>query len=244
MNAIHPETSVRIWTELGEAGARRGAERGDTVIVIDALRASTTIPTALQAGAIQVIPVLTVEQANAYLDDPTCVIAGERGGSKVAGFSFGNSPTEIWTHRRQIAKKTLVLTTSNGTRCTNAALEGSSIVIVGALVNASAVAKCAISLAREQAGDITLVAAGLNEQPSDEDSFALGAIGRRLIDLGATPVTPILRIKEAASLHLFLATQAAAHLIGLGYEQDVRFCAQIDLWNVVPIYQGVGFVKA
>ena len=90
MNAVHPETSVRIWAELGEAGARRGARRGDAVIVIDALRASTTIPTALQAGAIQVIPALTVEQANAYLEDPTCVVAGERGGAKVAGFHFGN----------------------------------------------------------------------------------------------------------------------------------------------------------
>lgn len=244
MSAPHPGTGVRIWAELGEAGAQRGAARGDTVVVIDALRASTTIVTALQAGAVQVIPVLTVEQADTYLNQPTYLIAGERGGAKVTHFHFGNSPTEVWAHRQQVAQKTLVLTTSNGTRCINAALGGSSAVLTGALINASAVAQCAISLARERAGNVTLVAAGLGGRPSDEDSFTLTVIGQRLTALGAAPVTGTSRAKEATSWQVFSATEAAAHLVRLGYEQDIRFCAQVDLWDTVPIYQGVGFVKA
>ena len=61
---------VRVWPELGASGAARGADRGDVVVIIDALRASVTIMAGLRAGAARVVPVLTIEDAELYLGDP------------------------------------------------------------------------------------------------------------------------------------------------------------------------------
>jgi phosphosulfolactate phosphohydrolase-like enzyme len=245
------QQTVRIWADLGEAGARRGAERGDVVVIIDALRASTTIIVALEAGARQVIPVLTVKEANAYLADPTCRVAGERGGARLPQFHYGNSPTEIWARRRQVARRALVLTTSNGTRCVHAALEGSTAMLggplallAGAPINARAVARAAAALAQEGRCDVTLVAVGLGEEPAEEDAFALGVIGRRLADWGALPATPLPTVCEADSLDVFLNARSASRLARLGYGADVRFCAQVDLWDTVPVYRDGGFVAS
>ncbi len=236
--------AIHVWSELGAAGAQRGAARGDVVVIIDALRASATIPTALAAGATAVIPALTVEQASAYLTDPDTIVAGERGGVRVPNLHFGNSPTEIWANRRQIAGKTLVLTTSNGTRCTHAALQGAAAVLTGALVNAAAVARTALHLARARGSAITLVAAGIGERPAIEDTFSLNIIAHRLVALGAATKTPLPPVDAATSLELFLSSKAASRLIDLGYDQDVHFCAQIDLWRIAPIYRGTGFVAS
>ena len=232
--------SARVWLEVGASGAGRGAERGDVVVIIDALRASVTVAAGLRVGAQRVLPVLTVEEADAYLDHPGYRLAGERGGAKVPHFHFGNSPTEILNHGTEIAGRVLVVTTSNGTRCVNAALGGAA-VLVGSTVNARAVAQAARELALAHGADVTLVAAGLHDQPASEDTYAQGVLVRRLRALGSVLSTPIADVDETQSLRVFSDSEAAGRLTGLGYVQDVRFCAQIDVWDTVPIYDGDGF---
>jgi 2-phosphosulfolactate phosphatase len=232
---------IRIWMDLGASGAGRGAARGDVVVIVDALRASVTITAGLQACASRVLPVLTMQEATAYLADPGCRVAGERGGARVPGFHYGNSPTEILAHRAEVRGQVLVLTTSNGTRCVNAALDGAVALLAGSTVNASAVASAAVALARQHGSDVTLVAAGLGDQPSDEDTYAQRLLAARLRVLGATAQAPILAVDETESLRVYLDGEAAARLSRLGYDADVRFCSQIDIWDTVPVYCRDGF---
>lgn len=232
--------TICVLLASGAAGAQEGARRGDVVIIVDALRASVTIAAGLRAGATRVIPVLTVEQAMAYLEDAGCRIAGERGGARVAGFHYGNSPVEILEHEDEIRGRILVLTTSNGTRCVTAALPGAAGLLIGAAVNARAVARAALALANQQRVGVTVVAAGLFDEPAPEDTFARQLIAARLSEAGATCV-PLASVREEDSLPTFLSTGAAALLIELGYAQDVHLCAQIDIWDTVPVYGTDGF---
>jgi phosphosulfolactate phosphohydrolase-like enzyme len=232
---------VRSRAELGEQGARRGARRGDVVVIIDALRASATIVAALEAGAQRVIAVRRVKEAMAYLGDPRYRVAGERGAAKLSTFHYGNSPTEIWTHRAEIAGRTLVLTTSNGTRCIYAAVHGAADVLVGSTVNARAVARAAFALAEAQGTGVSLVAAGIGGLPAAEDTFSQGLIGGHLTKLGVVPAgwTPSAEAEHSAAV--FLGASAARALAKLGYAQDTRLCAQVDLWESVPRYRNGGF---
>ncbi len=229
---------MRIYTELGEPGARRAAARGDVTVIIDALRASTTICAALAAGAARVKTVLTVAEALAFSDDPNCRIAGERGGIKVAGFHFGNSPVELLAGRDEIAGKTIVFTTTNGTRCIDAAAaHRAAAILIGAPANAAALARVAFDLAQAHQVDVTLVAAGLHDQARDEDTFGQMLLAHRLAALGAQPIDALPSIDEADSLAVFLDAESGQYLSSLGYAADVRLCAEIDRWEVVPIYR-------
>jgi len=224
-----------IHLELGAPGARRAAERGDVAVIIDALRASTTICAALMAGAARVHTVLTVEEALVWRGDPTCRIAGERGAVRVDGFDFGNSPTELLARQEEVRGKTVVLTTTNGTRCIHAAL-GASAILIGAPVNATAVARAALNLARTNGCELTLVAAGLHDQARDEDVFAQALLAHRLAALGALAPGNLPSVDEQKSLEVFLHAESGQYLCSLGYEVDVRLCAEIDRWSVVPVY--------
>lgn len=236
---------MRIYTELGEPGARRAAARGDVTVIIDALRASTTICAALAAGAARVKTVLTVEEALAFSDDPDCRIAGERGGIKVEGFHFGNSPVELLARQDEIAGKTIVFTTTNGTRCIDAAAahhdavsaHRAAAILIGAPVNAAALARTAFDLAQAHQVDVTLVAAGLHDQARDEDTFGQMLLAHRLAALGAQPIDTLPPIDEADSPAVFLGAPSGHYLSSLGYAADVRLCAEIDRWEVVPVYR-------
>lgn len=214
------------------------------MVIIDALRASSTIAAALRSGAERVIPILTVEEASAYLSDPCYRVAGERGGARLPRFHYGNSPTQILAHRHEIAGLVLVLTTSNGTRCIDAAQSGAAALLIGSTVNASAVARAAARLARRHGSDIALVAAGLDGGPAAEDTFSQRVIAKRLSALGALPAAPLPIIDEADSLDVFLGSRSASRLTQLGYADDVRFCAQVDVWDTVPIYREGSFHPA
>ena len=208
---------VHVWSELGATGAGRGAERGDVVVIVDALRASATIAVALRLGARAVLPVLTVDQAEAYLADPHYRVAGERGGARLPTFHYGNSPSELLAGAEDLVGRILVLTTSNGTRCVEAALRGASA-------------------AQRQGCDVTLVAAGLEDRPASEDTYAVALIAGRLADLGALLAAPSPRVGESDSLSVFSTSRSAARLTELGYAEDVRLCARVDVWETVPVY--------
>jgi 2-phosphosulfolactate phosphatase len=242
MTTSEQKHMVHVWLALGVDGARQGADRRDVVVIVDALRASATVVVALHVGARRVIPVLSVQEANAYLHDPDYRVAGERGGARPSQFHFGNSPSEILKHRADIAGRLLILTTSNGTRCMNAALPRAAGVLVGSVGNAAAVAGAALAMARHRGRGITLVAAGLEGQPTDEDTFSAALLAGRLAGAGIALSTEIPQIREADSLKVFLSSKPASRLTALGYGEDIRLCAQVDLWSAVPVYADGGFV--
>jgi 2-phosphosulfolactate phosphatase len=235
---------MEVSLKVGVPGAREAAARGDVVVVIDALRASVTITSALILGAVKVVPVLTIAEARAHLDREGYLVAGERGGVQIEGFHFGNSPTEIWRRAAEVRGKTLVLTTSDGTRCVEAAQGGGAAVLTGALPNATALAQAAFDLARKRGRGISLIAAGVNDQATVEDLFAARLIAQRLAVMGAVPADGRWgdHPPESEAAEVLRDSPSGQKLRGLGYGEDVAFCAQIDVFDAVPMYREGGFV--
>jgi len=228
-----------------------GAVAGGIAVVIDVLRASTTIVTALAHGAIVAVPRRSIEEALAAAADlPGAVLGGERGGVKIAGFDLGNSPLEYAPDR--VAGRPVVMTTTNGTAAL-AACQDAAEVLVGAIVNRSAVAATARRLAAERGCEaIHLVCAGTDGQVTEEDVIAAGAIldaagcdpaavhdtldlparaARRLYrDLAATGRDGLAaRIATA-----FRTCRGGANLLALGMAADLPAAAAIDSLAVVP----------
>jgi len=152
---------------------------GRAVVVIDVLRASTTITTALAHGAAAVIPCLEVAEARrlaAKIEHP-CLLGGERGGQPINGFDLGNSPAEYTAER--VGGKLIVFTTTNGTKALMRCV-GAARILIGSFVNLTAICD---ALAREP--QIDLLCAGTHGAVTREDALAAGAIVERL--LGRVP---------------------------------------------------------
>jgi 2-phosphosulfolactate phosphatase len=236
---------VEVFLKIGVSGAREAAARGDVAVVIDALRASVTITSALVVGVVKVIPVLTVAEARAYVGQEGYLVAGERGGVQIEGFHFGNSPTELWRQAAEVRGKTLVLTTSSGTRCVEAARGGAAAVLAGALPNATVLAQAAFDLAGERGRDIALIAAGVNGQATVEDLFAAHVIAQRLVAMGTVLAEGDWgddHAAESEAAEVLRSSLSGRKLRGLGYGEDGAFCAQMDVFDVVPIFRDGGFV--
>ncbi len=220
------------------------------VVMIDVLRASTTITHALAAGATAVIPCREVEEArqlSANFARGTVVLGGERDGLPIAGFDLGNSPSEYTP--AAVADKTVVFTTTNGTlalvQCRLAAR-----VLIGSFVNLSAVAE---QLPGER--PIHLLCAGTRGRITREDVLFAGALGEHLLshvpDL--TPINDQVRIaldcwragfpdaaargQRAPPEKLSLAlesTQGGHNLQAIGLKHDIAAAAEWDRFKIVP----------
>lgn len=225
-------------------GLNTGELTGRAVVVIDVLRATSTIVTALAAGAKAVVPAASSEEAvrlTANLEKNGIVLAGERRLLKVEGFGLGNSPREMTADA--VGGKTLFLATTNGTPALLAA-QGGDPVLVAAALNFSAVAERARTVFTQR-GDLVIICAGRDKQFALEDAYTAG----RLIKAVKKGVPPKkLALNDAAQVALDLAAQqggwqdafrasaAARQLQEAGLGEDVAFCANPDRVQVVPVY--------
>ncbi|MTI80224.1 MAG: 2-phosphosulfolactate phosphatase [Firmicutes bacterium] len=146
-------------------------------VVLDVLRATTTITTALKNGCREVIPVADVDEARKLGDDPNVLLCGERSAVKLPGFNLGNSPLEF--NCDTVSGKTVVLTTTNGTGAIKMAAKKSGTVVIGSLLNSKAVAKKLLQFN----GDILLVCSGTRGNFSMEDTLAAGFIVKEFLSL-------------------------------------------------------------
>jgi 2-phosphosulfolactate phosphatase len=238
---------------------------GRTAVVIDVLRATTTIAHALAAGAKAVVPCGEVEQARqvALRLGADALLAGERGGLPIPGFDLGNSPAEFTAQR--VEGKTIVFTTTNGTRallrCT-----GAEDVLLAAFVNFSAV--CTELAGRD---NVAIVCAGTDGQVTREDVLLAGAIvddlvgphpplsghateSDRTVAAGRKTERPAWRLNDQAEIAVdawrtavrlltdrplgltLRASQGGRNLIEIGQENDIDLAAQIDRFDLVPRY--------
>lgn len=217
---------------------------GRTVVVIDVLRATTSIVVALAEGARAVLPAASTEEAlriaqNLEKDD--LVLAGERRSQRVPGFPLGNSPAEF--RGEAVRGKTIVMATTNGTP-TLVAAQGAREVIVGAAVNFTAVvARAGAALA--QHGDLVVVCAGQDKQFALEDAFAAGKLVKSLLPEGGLKAVEVndaaLAALDIARHHVkwLRAFKTAAHGRALtlqGFGDDLKFCAAEDTYPVLPLY--------
>ncbi len=224
----------------GASGARAAAHSGSTVVVVDAFRASTTIAVLVSKGA-RVVPVASI--AHAYSYPGADLRVGERGSAKVAGFDFGNSPTEI-LGAEVPAGSTVALSSTNGTRVVEAAI-GAPAILTGAFVNAGA-------LADELSGghhgsQVVVVGCGWEGRRASEDEAAAGAIIHRLEERGAELDERARRVVEGyltRPANLLRNNSAARRLKRLGYDRDLDFCLAEDTVPVVPRLVDGAFVSS
>ncbi len=225
---------------------------GSAVVVIDLLRATSTICQALASGARDVVPFLEVEDAlsaAATADDRSqIVLGGERNGGRIPGFDLGNSPSEYTPE--VVGGRRVFITTTNGTRAVHHA-RFARRVIAGSFLNLSAVVA---SIKNEPRIDI--LCAGTNRVETEEDILAAGAFVHELCYVDGAPTTENVteaaamagaqwsllkakaqlagrRLSEALAIAL-CDTQGGRNLLGIGLDQDLVDCAQIDRLNVVP----------
>jgi 2-phosphosulfolactate phosphatase len=238
MSEIRGSRAVIARYGGGERGARTAARTGAVVVVVDAFRASTTIAVLVSKGA-RVFPVASIEEA-AFAG--TDFRIGERGSARVAGFDFGNSPTEILASDIPPGS-TVALSTTNGTRIVEAAA-GARAILTGAFVNADSLARY-LSEATYEDAEVAIIGCGWEGRRASEDEAAAGAILHRLRSRGAELDE---RARRVVRRYLSLSTgtltdnNAARRLKRLGYEQDLEYCLAEDTVPVVPRLVGGAFV--
>ena len=227
------------FTPLGLAGGDLG---GRAIVVIDVLRATTTVVTALANGAKAVIPAATSEEAvrlASNLEKDGVLLAGERKSLKIEGFGLGNSPREM--SPAAVAGKTIVLATTNGTPALVVA-QGGDPVLVGAPVNFRAVAERARQLLGER-GDLVIICAGREKQFAIEDAYTAGRLvkavkkGMRKVELNDAARAAVALTEQFATWTEALDhSEAARQLADVDLKDDVAFAAQADRFDVVPTY--------
>lgn len=209
------------------------------VVVIDVLRATSTIATALHNGARSVIPVDSVAECIRLGKQIEGIMAGERDGKIAEGLEYGNSPFEYPVEF--IKNKTLVLTTTNGTRLLHMALDrGAQTVITGSFPNLSAV--CEFLLKSGQ--NVVLGCAAWKNRVNLEDSLFAGAVIDRIghafnINCDSSHMATSLYRQSRDDMFDFMRQNEASHyhrLMGFGLEKDIRYCLQPDGAPVLPIY--------
>jgi 2-phosphosulfolactate phosphatase len=218
----------------------RGTATRHTVVVIDVLRATSTIIHALVNGARSVVPVASVEDAARKADQigrDAVLLCGERDSEPIRGFQLGNAPEEFTAER--VGGKTLIMTTTNGTPALLAA-HGAERVYVGALINLSAVARRIV----EEADDALLLCSGRDGAFALEDALCAGRIVQRIREAnggvtGNDAAAAALRLAaQPATARTLARTAAGRRLREIGRGADVVFCAREDVHDAVPLLDG------
>jgi 2-phosphosulfolactate phosphatase len=214
-----------------------GRLAGGIAVVVDVLRATTTIVHALAAGCTCVRPLATAEEARQLADGMRAgkvILAGERGGLKIDGFDRGNSPAEFASANCQDC--TLVMTTTNGTRAMLRAAEADR-VLIAAFANFSAVCEQLLADPRP----LHILCAGTDGEPSLEDALLAGAFIERLCDHFELQLNDSARLAWDCFENQGLVLPSALELgkggqtlLRLGFEADIAAAAEVDLFTIVP----------
>lgn len=209
------------------------------VVIIDVFRATSTIASALYNGARCVIPVDSVPKAIEISRNIDGIAAGERDGKIAEGLQYGNSPLEYG--RDFIENKTLVLTTTNGTRLLHMALErGADTIVSGSFPNLSAVADYLV----KEKKNVVLGCAGWKDRFNLEDTLFAGALINRIkkdftIHCDSSLMAELMYTKHKNDLMGFAPKLTHYHRLveRFGLIEDIQFCLTPDIANVLPVYR-------
>lgn len=211
-----------------------------TAVVIDVLRATTSIVIAFQHGCRSILPVGSVEEAQrAHRTTPAAILAGEEDGLRIPAFDLGNSPREFT--REVVNGRDVILTTSNGSKALRA-VGGRRTVAVGAFLNRSAVGNWLIA----RGTDSLIVCSGYEGGFSLEDAVCAGAI----VDRAACSATRLALGDGARAcqvlwerfgpdlVRLLPETAWGQRILAMGFGPDMELCARVDVTDVVPTMEG------
>lgn len=230
-----------------------GALHGGVAVVLDVLRATTVMVHALAAGCDAIIPCLEIDEARrtaGRLSTSKAILGGERGGLPIEGFDLGNSPASYTPE--VCAGKTLVMTTTNGTRAILASLEADR-VLVAAFVNLEATAQeLKVELLKANARPIHLVCSGTEGFISLEDSLLAGALMKKLLDMAVehlgqeAPIgndQALIVTNQWLEVERYLHERPLASLLAvgrggrnvrrIGLEADLADAARVDRFDLV-----------
>ncbi len=228
-----------LFTSLSPALLDLSDVGNTVVVIIDVFRATTTIAAALYNGAKRVIPVAEVEECKRLGNKISgSITAGEREGKVIEGLQYGNSPTEY--PREFIEGKTLVLTTTNGTKLLHKALaKGCAEVVTGSFVNLSAVCNYLI----KENKNVILGCSGWKDRFNLEDTLFAGAVIDKIEEHFTIHDDSSLMAKELYNLHrndLYNFIKQTTHwhrLAAYGLHKDLEYCVSTDVANVLPLYK-------
>ncbi len=214
---------------------------GKTSVVIDVLRASTTIITALQNGAKEIIPVSTVEfamKASSSMFGGQTLLGGERNTKKIEGFNLGNSPLEY--SEDTVKGKSLILYTTNGTRAVVKAKFSANLVIC-AFNNLTAIANYLI----ENDNDVEILCAGRNNLFCIEDAVCAGKLTAEIIKLKED-----MQLTDAAKASVALGKtfgksipkmltecEHGQLLLSNGFSDDIKVCSKLNTTQIIPLFK-------
>ena len=215
---------------------------GKLVVIIDVLRASSTIVTALANGCRGFIPILSPDKAKKKaqeFENERVLLGGEREGIKIEGFDLGNSPRE---YKKEVAKgKTIIFSTTNGVK-TLEMVKGAHRIIIGSFLNLQAVC----DYCTNYEGDILIICAGRKGKFSLEDTACAGMMVNSLRDvfsgdhqeIDANLTAQLLYVKFGNNiLEILRKSQHGQYLESIGLGEDLKFCSQLDLFHIVPIFR-------
>lgn len=232
-------TKPTLYTSLSPALLHLYDVKDAVVVIIDVFRATSTIAAALYNGARCVVPVDTVPKALAAAEALDGIAAGERDGKIADGLQHGNSPLEY--NPSFIQDKTLVLTTTNGTRLLHMALDnGADTIITGSFPNLSAV--CDFLLRQNK--NVVLGCSGWKDRYNIEDTLFAGAVIHRIkesftihCDSSLTAETMYAEMKDDIVGHAPRFTHYHRLVERFGLIEDIRFCLTADVAPVLPLYK-------
>ncbi|EAW44820.1 2-phosphosulfolactate phosphatase family protein [Nodularia spumigena CS-584] len=228
-------------------------ETPDCAIVVDVLRATSTIATVLASGGEAVQVFSDLEQLIAVSEKwppEKRLRAGERGGAKVTGFELGNSPLDCT--REVVEGRRLFISTTNGTRALQR-IEHSPSVLAAALINRAAVVQYLLD---KQPETVWIVGSGWEGSFSLEDTVCAGAIAHSLVEKSQFSQDELAGNDEVISaialyshwqndlLGLFHQASHGKRLLRLESHEDLKYCAQTDILDVLPIQQELGVLKS
>lgn len=209
-------------------------------VVIDTLRATSTIITALSNGCREVVPVEEVESARAMSKEMYTnqyLLGGERGGVLIDGFNLANSPFEYT--KEVVSGKTIIMSTTNGTRALKKAAAAHKTIVCG-LINATAVADYLI----KDNLDVAIICAGTEGKYTIEDSLTAGMLTSVISKRVETSIDDMSYVSEVLydkyKDDLYKAMDKCVHanfLKSIGFDEDIKYCLSPDRYDIVPFYE-------
>jgi 2-phosphosulfolactate phosphatase len=204
---------------------------GPVGIVVDVLRATSTIVQALASGYRRVLCCAEVEEAIALRDEiGDAVLAGERLAASIPGFDLGNSPRDFL----EPLGETLILTTTNGTRAVIAAAARCDVVLIASLLNLEAVA----AAAHARGKDVAVVCAGVEGERALDDAYCAGRIAELLDGERSGTAEEALSISRSFS-SAKEALEASGNPRQRDLGEDIAWCARESVYAVVPTFAGM-----
>lgn len=232
--------TIEVRVELRARDIVNAVKRGDVIAIIDVLRCSSTIITALVNGASEIIPAPTIKKAKQLKQRyPNYILAGERNGLKPKGFELGNSPSEFT--RERICGRGIILTTTDGTRAFEIA-KNAEPVLVGGFLNAEAVGKRLYEIAYKSNCGVSLIACGKKGKLSFEDFICAGKILEMMpideLALFDSTLAALVASEGAGEeiMELVRSSEHGKYLENIGLIRDVRFCLRINRYSDVPMF--------